>query len=734
MYKKQKPVDRLKIARKVYHSPVEEVMASAGWLLFTMAAITVAAFFWPSALWIALPVMVFWVPMYLFEEFRMPLRMPMALDRLDPSTEMKIPSKMLGFLPVTVLRRTMGKAEGIFYTGYERAFDAGRELWLKTDDLTRHLILMATTGAGKTEMLLGYVLNALCWGRGLLFTDGKAQNDVWFAIASLARRFGREDDLRVINYITGGQSRSQRLLEENNTRSQSNTINPYALAQETYIIQLMDSMLPSAGNDGTWQDKAKSMNQTLTTALIYMCRREKKVMSQRLIQEYMPLVKFAELYQKAVSEDWHEEITSSLRNYLSSVPGFDMSLVGTPSEWSQEPKNQHGYLTSQYNRMLSMFSDTYGHVFSTGAGDIDLRDVVHNDRILVVLIPALELSSSEAATLGKLTSSQLAMILSQDLGERMEGTAKDTLVIRKYREKFPFLWLADEVGAYYSETIGALATQVRSLGYALVLAGQDLQRLKSAVGDKIWTLIGNMYIRIAGTLNDPKETLEMYQKAGGSEYEGVQDRMDRQPGILGTGGFTDAAHISLKESHRIRVEEVSSLKKGEQVTVFEGDVIRNSALYISDEDKITSQDIRINRFIEVPYPSVSDMLKLIPARQRRTRPRSEAVGNILAVLKGARKQRLRHDPANLIITDGALFAVAEEAAFCDEVEIIPPAPTDRAARLCSIAASMLRETKGQYDIEYPDPAPMTVKQDDLDRYLRFHQSAVIPAGADGFIH
>ncbi|MGU7801361.1 F-type conjugative transfer protein TrbC, partial [Escherichia coli] len=122
------------------------------------------------------------------------------------------------------------------------------------------------------------------------------------------------------------------------------------------------------------------------------------------------------------------------------------------------------------------------HVFSSGAGDIDLRDVVHNDRILVILIPALELSASEALTLGRLTTSQLAMILSQDLGERMEGKAEDILVIKKFRDRFPFLWLADEVGSYYSDTIGQLATQVRSLGYALVLAGQDLQKLKTAVG------------------------------------------------------------------------------------------------------------------------------------------------------------------------------------------------------------------------------------------------------------
>ncbi|MBL1992568.1 type IV secretory system conjugative DNA transfer family protein, partial [Klebsiella pneumoniae] len=91
------------------------------------------------------------------------------------------------------------------------------------------------------------------------------------------------------NYITGGQSRSQRLLENDKSRQQSNNTNPFALAQETYITQLMDSMMPEAGNDRTWQEKAKGMNQVLTKALIYKSRKEQKVMSQRLIQEYLSL-------------------------------------------------------------------------------------------------------------------------------------------------------------------------------------------------------------------------------------------------------------------------------------------------------------------------------------------------------------------------------------------------------------------------------------------------------------
>jgi len=716
--KRNKPVDKTKLGRKVYHSPLEEIALNTSYLLAALLVGLIAGIIWPSSLWITFPIMIFWIPVYLFNEFRMPLRMPTDMQRGDPSTEMRVPVKMWGFLPVTRMQRKMSRAAGILYTGYERTFDAGRELWLSMDDLTRHLILMATTGAGKTEMLLGYVLNALSWGKGMIFSDGKAQNDVYFAIASLARRFGREDDMRVINFITGGQSRSQRLLDNDKSRPQSNSVNPFALAQETYIIQLMDSMLPPAGNDGGWQEKAKAMIQALVMGLVYKCRKENKVMSQRTIQEYLPLREIAKLYQQAVAENWHDEAKLPLKNYLSTLAGFDMALINSPSEWSAEVLNQHGYLIQQFTRMLSLFSDTYGHVFASGAGDIDLRDVVHNDRILVILIPALELSSSEAATLGRLTVSQAAMILSQDLGDKLEGKAKDILVVKKFKDRFPFLWIADEVGAYYTETFGHLATQVRSLGYSLVLAGQDLQRLKSAAGDKIWTLIGNMFTRVAGTLNDPKETLEMFQKSGGTEYTGVQTSMQRQNGMFGESTFRDTDQISLKEEQRITVEEVQQLNKGEQITLFQGDVVRGSSLYIEDDDKISSRDIRINRFIEVATPNLDVLRSFMTVRERWTLARNEEVTRILSIgLEDNDKSQQRH-PQHAKIIDSTLYTIAHELTVIDLIEGEDITPLERSARLFSLTAIMLKETGGRYQTHYPQPKRLTVKADELKNYER----------------
>ncbi|MDT3242101.1 type IV secretory system conjugative DNA transfer family protein, partial [Pseudomonas amygdali pv. morsprunorum] len=177
-------------------------------------------------------------------------------------------------------------------------------------------------------------------------------------------------------------------------------------------------------------------------------------MSQRTIQAHLPLRAIAKLYIQSVEQQWHEDAQLPLKNYLGTLSGFDLAKVDSPEEWATTALDQHGFLIQQFTRMLALFNDTYGHVFARDAGDIDLKDVVHNDRILVVLIPALEISSSEAATLGRLYVSQLAMILSQDLGEKLEGKPDDILVIRKYKDRFPFLWICDEVGAYYTEKLG----------------------------------------------------------------------------------------------------------------------------------------------------------------------------------------------------------------------------------------------------------------------------------------
>ncbi|MBF7144970.1 MULTISPECIES: F-type conjugative transfer protein TrbC [Pseudomonas] len=714
-------VDRARLNRRAHHSALADWFSGPGTLALGLAGSVIGGFVYPVSLWVTLPVLSIWAPSMLFAPWQMPMRMPTDMELPDPSTKRQVPGKLLGFLPIIVMRTVMSKAAGILYMGYSRGRDAGRELWLSMDDMTRHILMFGTTGAGKTEALLGYVLGQLSYGKGLIYSDGKAQNDVAAAIISLARRYGREDDVRVMSFITGGRSRAQELLEGSKNRGQTNTINAFGIAQETYIINLMDSMLPPAGNDGGWQEKARAMIQALVFSLVYKCRREGTVMSQRTIQEHLPLRSIAKLYMDSIEQQWDEEARLPLKNYLGTLSGFDLAKVDSPSEWAPEALNQHGYLIQQFTRMLALFNDTYGHVFALDAGDIDLKDCIHNDRILAVLIPALEVSSSEASTLGRLYVSQAAMTLSQDLGEKLEGRPEETLVIRKYKDRYPFMWICDEVGAYYTEKLGELATQVRSLGICLLLASQEAQRLKSAAGDKVWTLIANMGTRITGKIMDPKDTLEILQLMAGTEYLPEMNSMVREAGMLG-GSWTDANTLSLKEQKKVSVEEVQQLQEGEHITLFKGEVIRGSSLYIADADKLSKEAIQINRFVEVAPPSLETLLASAPAKIRRSYPRADRVQQILHHL--AMKPG-RSDLENLVLIDPALAALN---GLSDEWALIwrrRPGAAVRSTLLWHTALRHMPKRGRGYQVQSSTAQALAVSSQRLNDYKAQHADFAI---------
>ncbi|EMC5966257.1 conjugal transfer protein TrbC, partial [Escherichia coli] len=133
------------------------------------------------------------------QRWRCPLRMPMTLECADPSQDRMIKRSLFSFWPTLFQYEVIleSPASGIFYVGYQRVRDIGRELWLSMDDLTRHIMFFATTGGGKTETIFAWAINPLCWARGFTLVDGKAQNDTARTIWYLARRFGREDDVEV---------------------------------------------------------------------------------------------------------------------------------------------------------------------------------------------------------------------------------------------------------------------------------------------------------------------------------------------------------------------------------------------------------------------------------------------------------------------------------------------------------------------------------------------------------
>lgn len=660
------PVNQALINRNAWGSPLLELMRDHLLYAVVMAGSVVVGFIWPLAIPLLLLMAIIASISFSTHRWRMPMRMPVHLNRVDPSEDRKVRRSLFRAFPSLFQYEAVQESpgRGIFYLGYQRLRDTGRELWLTIDDLTRHVMFFASTGGGKTETIYAWMLNSFCWGRGFTFVDGKAQNDTARTCYYLARRFGREDDVEYINFMNSGMSRSEMILTGDKSRPQSNTYNPFGLSSEAFIAETMQSMLPTNVQGGEWQSRAIAMNKALVFGTKFYCVRENKTMSLQLLREFMPLEKLAELYCRAVDDQWPDEAAAPLYNYLVDVPGFDMSLVRLPSAWTEEPRKQHSYLTGQFLETFSTFTETFGNIFAEDAGDIDIRDSIHSDRILLTLIPAMNTSQHTTSALGRMFVTQQSMILARDLGHRLEGTDSEALEITKYKGRFPYMNYLDEVGAYYTERIAVQATQVRSLDFALVMMSQDQERIENQTSAaNVATLMQNAGTKVAGKIVSDDKTAKTISNAAGKEARARMVSLQRQDGVTGTS-WIDGDRINIDMEEKINVQDLMKLQPGEHYTVFQGDPVPGASFYIDAQDKTCREPLIINRYITVNPPRLEQLRKLVPRTAQRRLPTPENVSKIIGVLTARpsrRRKKTPEEPWKVIDTFQQRLANRQEA-------------------------------------------------------------------------
>ena len=68
-----------------------------------------------------------------------------------------------------------------------------------------HVLIFGSTGSGKTEALISMAYNALLQASGFIYVDGKGDNSLFAKLFSMVRSMGREDDMLLINFMTGAR-------------------------------------------------------------------------------------------------------------------------------------------------------------------------------------------------------------------------------------------------------------------------------------------------------------------------------------------------------------------------------------------------------------------------------------------------------------------------------------------------------------------------------------------------
>jgi len=398
--------------------------------------------------------------------FRMPLRCA-RIDYNDPAPGSNKPRK----------------ARGIYFFGNQLFTD--QELWFANEDMRTHALIFGSTGSGKTEALVSLAYNALIQGSGFIYVDGKGDNSLFAKIFSMVRSMGREDDLLLVNYMTGAKD-----IIGPQKRRLSNTMNPFAIGSSSMLSQLVVSLMESGSQSGDgdmWKGRAINFVESLMKILVAMRDTGHILLDANSIRNYFALERIeAMVIDKVFIRDDQDPISiegfppvvlEPLKNYLFNLPGYNKEKKGKQVSQVWE---QHGYITMQLTRVFGSLADTYGHIMRTKLAEVDFKDVVLNRRILVVLLPALEKSPDELSNLGKVIIASLKSMMAAGLGDAVEGEYQDLIQRKPTNAPTPYLCILDEYGYYAVKGFAVVPAQARSLGFSVIFAGQDLPAFQKA--------------------------------------------------------------------------------------------------------------------------------------------------------------------------------------------------------------------------------------------------------------
>lgn len=498
-----------------------------------------------------------------------------------------------------------GKAEGIFYLGNTDPYR--EEVWFSNSDARTHILYLGTTGSGKTVGLTSMASNALAWGSGFVYIDGKADTDLWSSLSSLVRRFGRDDDLLVLNYMTGNSDR----------KAPSNTMNPFSSGSASYLTNMLVSLMPDAeGDNAMWKERAVSLLGSLIPALTWKRDNQDIPMSVSIIRQSLTL---SSVVKMSRDESIPDSIRQGIKGYLETLPGFvdaafddegrdkpagpDQPMIDTTTA-----KTQHGYLSMQFTRSLQSLADDYGYIFDAQAADVDMVDVVLNRRILITLIPALEKSADETANLGKIVAATIKGMMGSTLGSTVEGESATVIENKPTHSSTPFMTIFDEVGYYTAPGMAVMAAQARSLGFCLIFSAQDLPALEKRVKEESRSIAANCNIKIFGKLEDPTQTKEFFEKTVGSSYVAEVSGFASEAGSM-TRSYMDNMQASIQNRGRSNYDSVRSFKEGQAVIAF-GDRVVDVRIFYSNPGH--AKAMRVTRYIAMAPPDEAHM-KHVPA-------------------------------------------------------------------------------------------------------------------------
>lgn len=529
------------------------------------------------------------------------------------------------------------KGKGVFYVGLEKL--TKKEIWLTNTDCCQHFLVIGTTGSGKTEMLLGFCANFLSWGSGLIFIDGKGDAKGMASIFALVKRWGRDADFRVINFLPPQNLAPGQI--------STNSFNPYTSASAADMTNLTLGLM-AVGKEDVWSQRARQLTKANHFILAWARDNGKLDVNASVITRYMELPELLTFLTDDRFADLPTYLEEQLLGYICSLPNFQRSEWnnpdrskrgkkpdGKPVEVSDKAFEQHTYLLMQLSGPLALLTSDFRHIFMAEYGDVDFLDAFFNRRIVVVLLPGMSTTPEQCGQMGRICVSAIKSMASSclgSIGQTPDSLVEDVILLRPANSPSSYGIVMDELSAYLVPGIGIMAAQVRSLGLSMIFASQDETGLTKFDEKEKDSIIGNTNTQFYMRLQDDK-AIKRAIDAGGQEYRARTSEMTRDTMSMDLNAFREPDRINLQKENRVDGQDVRGQKMGEFHLEHADYVIRGDAFYTAAFENYKNEgniSVALPQFLTIRAPDVPSMSteRNVPKLLKKFQKREELVEDI----------------------------------------------------------------------------------------------------------
>ena len=499
---------------------------------------------------------------------------------------------------------------------------------IRTDAPDGLFVIESYIATHNTELLLGMACQSMIWSSGFMFIDGKGTTEFHARVWSLVSRFGRQDDYRMLNFTDSGGHPDD---PAGGPAVHSNTLNPFSHGSADQLMNLIVSLMSESGSAGDmWKGRAMSLVTSTMKALCEMRDAGDVLLDVQSIRDFLPLGTgvdkeclegreisdvsevpdsaweairsrggMIELYLRALRGEFSEQSRLALKGFFDSLPGFSLhaALNGEPQEG--KAVEQHGFLSMQLTRPLGSLADDFGHIFRTPFGEVDIEDVVLRRRILVVLLPALQKAPEEMRNCGKIVVSMLKMMMGRAAGSQLEGSKMSLVDARPTRSPSPFIAILDEAGYYMVKGIDTMMAQARSLGFMIIIAGQDMAAMQAVSPQIAETVAANARLTAAGATEDAQRTWSFLKNKFSTHTVPLASGRSARPGLFGSR-WVERPDVSYAEQDRVRIGDLQKLREGEFYFLMESRLVKARVFHTGDN---WTPWISMNKFLLIRGPT-----------------------------------------------------------------------------------------------------------------------------------